>query len=73
MIGFVGVLHDHRRQGVARALVARVFTVLNERGQPEVTTEIDDTNVASKSLLLGPDARRVGGTIELVRRARPAA
>lgn len=68
-LGFVGVRREYRRRGIARALVARTFAVLQERGQMEVTTEIDDTNVASKSLLLAPGARRVGGTIELVQRA----
>jgi GNAT superfamily N-acetyltransferase len=69
-LGFVGVLRDYRRRGLARMLVARVFAVLADRGQAVVTTEIDDLNVASRSLLLVPGARRVGGTIELVRRAR---
>jgi hypothetical protein len=51
--------------------VAHAFAVLASRGQTEVTTEIDETNVASKELLAGFGARRSGGTIELVRALRP--
>jgi RimJ/RimL family protein N-acetyltransferase len=69
-LGFVGVARTHRRQGLARALVAQAFTVLASRGQPEVTTEIDDMNVASKALLAGFGAQRRGGTLELVRPPR---
>lgn len=67
-LGFVGVARSHRRRGLARALVAQVFAVLALRGQPEVTTEIDDANVASRTLLAGFGAQRCGGTLELVRR-----
>lgn len=70
-LGFVGVSRSHRRRGLARALVAQAFAVLAARGQHEVKTEIDDTNVASRTLLAGFGARRCGGTIELVRRSRP--
>jgi len=69
-LGFIGVSRSHRRLGLARALVGHVFAVLASRGQQEVMTEIDDTNVASKALLAGFGARRCGGTIELVRRPR---
>jgi ribosomal protein S18 acetylase RimI-like enzyme len=67
-LGFVGVVRDHRRRGLARALVVHAFAVLAARGQSELTTEIDDTNVASKALLAGFAAQRCGGTLELVRR-----
>jgi ribosomal protein S18 acetylase RimI-like enzyme len=69
-LGFIGVARSHRRRGLGRALVAQAFTVLALRGQPEVTTEIDDTNTASKTLLAGFGARRCGGTLELVRPRR---
>jgi GNAT superfamily N-acetyltransferase len=68
-LGFVGVHREHRRRGLAKALVARVFAVLHERGEAEVTTEIDDENVASRSLLEPLGARRTGGSVELVRRS----
>jgi RimJ/RimL family protein N-acetyltransferase len=67
-LGMIGVLPRSRRRGLARSLLARVFAVLHERGAREVSTEIDDENMASKALLLPLGARRVGGTVELIRR-----
>jgi ribosomal protein S18 acetylase RimI-like enzyme len=69
-LGFIGVSCSHRRLGLARALVAHAFAVLASRGQHEVTTEIDDTNVASRALLDGFGAQRCGGTVDLVRPMR---
>jgi ribosomal protein S18 acetylase RimI-like enzyme len=54
-------------------LLARVFRVLHERGGAQVTAEVDDTNVASLSLLTRLGARRTGGSVELVKRAPAAA
>jgi ribosomal protein S18 acetylase RimI-like enzyme len=70
-LGFIGVSRSHRRLGVARALLARAFAVLASRGQTEVTTEIDDTNAASRALLAAFGAERCGGAIELHRQALP--
>jgi GNAT superfamily N-acetyltransferase len=67
-LGMVGVLPQHRRRGVARALLAQAFAVVHEGGDAEVSTEIDDANEASRALLLPLAARRVGGAVELVRR-----
>ena len=67
-LGFVGVLPAYRRRGIARALLARAFAVLDERGQHEVSTEIDDENVPSRSLLEPLGVKRTGGSIELIRR-----
>jgi RimJ/RimL family protein N-acetyltransferase len=66
-LGFIGVLPDHRRRGVARALLSAVFAGLHERGVDEVSTEIDDTNTASRALLDAFGARRTGTTLELIR------
>ena len=68
-LGLIAVARGSRRQGLARALLGRAFGVLHERGRAEVTTEIDDANVACLALLTGIGARRVGGTVELVWRA----
>ena len=62
------MLPRYRRRGVARALLARAFWVLHERGQAEVSAEIDDTDTASQTLLGGMGARRRSGTVEFVRR-----
>lgn len=67
-LGLIGVLPEYRRRGLARALVARVFGVLNERGEAEVVCEVDETNDGSNALFAGFGARRVGGTVELVLR-----
>jgi hypothetical protein len=42
--------------------------VLRDRGETEVTAEIDDANVASISLFTALGARRTGGSVELIRR-----
>ena len=68
-LGFIGVLPGYRRRGIARALLARVFAELQERGVHDVSTEIDETNTASRALLEGLGARRTGTTVELNRRA----
>jgi ribosomal protein S18 acetylase RimI-like enzyme len=67
-LGLIAVLAPYRRRGLARALLARAFGVLHERGAGEVTAEVDDANAASRSLLLGLGARRDGGTVEVVNR-----
>lgn len=66
-LGLIAVLPAHRRRGLAGALLAAAFAVCQERGQAEVTCEVDVTNTASNSLLGGLGARRVGGTVELLR------
>jgi ribosomal protein S18 acetylase RimI-like enzyme len=70
-LGLVGVGRAYRRRGLAKILLARAFAVLNERGRPEVTAEVDVTNTASNTLLTSLGARRTGGYIELVRAGRP--
>ena len=71
-LGFIGVSRPYRHRGVALALLSRVFGVLASRGIHEVTTEIDETNAASRALLEGLGARRVGGSVELLLRRGPA-
>jgi ribosomal protein S18 acetylase RimI-like enzyme len=67
-LGLVAILAQYRRRGAARALLGQVFAVLAARGAASVTGEVDDTNVASVSLLTGLGARRHGGNVELIRR-----
>lgn len=69
-LGLVGVSRPYRRRGLARALLARAFGVLHERGQTAVTAEADDANPASRSLLLRLGARRQAGFVEVVRPGR---
>ncbi len=68
-LGFVAVAAAYRRRGLARALLGRVLAAAAERGQAEVTADVDDTNLASATLLAGFGGRRSGGTVELIRRA----
>jgi len=68
-LGLVGVTPGYRRRGLAKALLAAVFAALGERGVGEVAAEVDAANTASNALLGRIGARRVGGSIELVRRA----
>jgi RimJ/RimL family protein N-acetyltransferase len=70
-LGFIGVRRGYRRRGIARALLAEVFARLDERGIDEVSTEIDETNTASRALLEGHGARRTGTSVELIRRYVP--
>lgn len=65
-LGFIGVARPFRRSGIARALLASAFSVLHARGIRHVTTEVDETNVASRRLIESLGARRTGGTVELV-------
>ena len=67
-LGFIGVRREHRRHGIASALLARVFGVLTARGIDEVTTWIDVANVASRRTIEPLGARVVGQSVELVRR-----
>jgi ribosomal protein S18 acetylase RimI-like enzyme len=66
-LGLIGVGRGYRRRGLARGLLARVLGVLHQRGEPEVTGEVDTTNAGSNRLLTGVGARRTGGYLELIR------
>jgi ribosomal protein S18 acetylase RimI-like enzyme len=70
-LGFVGVRRSHRGQGIARWLIGEAFSVLHARGEREVWAEVDETNVASRTLLEGLGGRRVGASLELRRPSEP--
>jgi GNAT superfamily N-acetyltransferase len=72
-LGFIGVRRNHRRRGIAQALLAEVFARLEERGIREVSTEIDDTNAPSLALFERRGAHRTSTSVELVRRYVPSA
>jgi RimJ/RimL family protein N-acetyltransferase len=67
-LGMVGVLAGYRRRGLGRALIARAFAPLVERGVPGVVAEADATNVASNALLTELHGVVTGETVELRRR-----
>lgn len=66
-LGFVGVRRSLRRRSLARWLIGETFAVLDARGEREVATEVDETNVASRALLEGLGGRVVGAALELRR------
>jgi ribosomal protein S18 acetylase RimI-like enzyme len=66
-LGLIGVLAPYRRRGLARALLAQAFAVLDERGKREVAAEVDQTNTASLALIESIGAWRAGGHVELIR------
>jgi ribosomal protein S18 acetylase RimI-like enzyme len=68
-LGLIGVLPQHRRRGLARALLAAAFEPLADRGVPAVTAAADTTNEPSNSLLMSLGAKVTGGAIELHRPA----
>jgi GNAT superfamily N-acetyltransferase len=68
-LGLIGTLPAYRRRGLARALLSQSFDVLHQRGHTAATCEVDETNVASNTLLTGLGAHRDGGYVELVRTA----
>lgn len=71
-LGLIGVLPEHRRRGLARALIGQAFTVLARRGATEATAEADRTNQPSRALLAGLGAIVTGSEVELCRgRDRP--
>jgi ribosomal protein S18 acetylase RimI-like enzyme len=66
-LGFIGVRRSLRQRGIARWLLGETFAVLHERGEHEIATEVDETNVASRALLEGLGGRVVGAELELRR------
>jgi len=72
-LGLVGVTPGYRRRGLAKLLLAAVFAPLCERGISEVAAEADAADPAANALLARIGARRVGGSLELVRRVPPLA
>jgi ribosomal protein S18 acetylase RimI-like enzyme len=67
-LGLIGVRRPCRRRGLARALLAAAFPAVHARGITEVLAEADVSNTASTALLTGIGARRIGGSVELLRR-----
>jgi ribosomal protein S18 acetylase RimI-like enzyme len=66
-LGLIGVLPDHRRRGLARALISAALNVVAGRGATLVIAEADATNTASLTLLTSFGATQVGVDLELAR------
>jgi GNAT superfamily N-acetyltransferase len=68
VIGLLTVRPDVRRRGIARALLARVLGDLHQTGTADVSTIVDETNVAGVTLAESVGGRRTGSQLELVLR-----
>jgi ribosomal protein S18 acetylase RimI-like enzyme len=65
-IGLVAVRSDHRRRGVARALLTQILTATHERGVATVSADVHEANTAAIALFETAGARRTGSNLELV-------
>jgi ribosomal protein S18 acetylase RimI-like enzyme len=66
-IGLIAVRADHRRRGIARALLAEVLGALHDAGIPTASAEVNEANPAATALFESVGARRAGSNLELVR------
>ena len=67
-IGLLAVLADHRRRGIARALLAQVLGSLHRSGVETAWVEVNESNGAATALFEGVGARRTSSNLELVLR-----
>ncbi|NUP48241.1 MAG: GNAT family N-acetyltransferase [Catenulispora sp.] len=67
-IGLLAVRADHRRRGIARALLAHTLTTLHARGTRAAWAEITEANTAALALFEAAGARHAATNLELVRR-----
>jgi GNAT superfamily N-acetyltransferase len=67
-IGLIAVRADRHRQGIARALLARVLGSLHDSGIETASAEVNESNGAAMALFEGVGARRAGSNLELVLR-----
>jgi ribosomal protein S18 acetylase RimI-like enzyme len=67
-LGLIAVQREHRRRGIARALVASALLAVQAQGITSVSAEVDSENAPSLALFEKMGAKRTGGTIELRRR-----
>jgi len=68
LLGLIAVVRAYRRRGVSRALLAAAFRPLHDQGVGQVAAEVDVNNDASSSLMRSLGARRIGGSVEMLRR-----
>lgn len=66
-IGLIAVRADHRRHGIARALLAEVLGSLHAAGIPTASAEVNEANPAATALFESFGARRASSNLELVR------
>ncbi|GHI10498.1 GCN5 family acetyltransferase [Streptomyces cellostaticus] len=71
-IGLIAVRTEWHRRGIARAMLAHALGSLHRSGTASAWAEVNESNAAATALFEGIGARRVGSTLELVRRWRSA-
>ncbi|MFJ8623536.1 GNAT family N-acetyltransferase [Kitasatospora sp. NPDC093550] len=64
-IGLLAVREDHRRRGIARALLAHALESLHREGVTSAWAEVTESNTPATALFEGIGARRAGGVLEL--------
>jgi GNAT superfamily N-acetyltransferase len=67
-LGLIAVHADHRRHGVARALLADILGGLHQAGTATVSTEVAELNAPAVNLFESIGAKPSGGSVELVHR-----
>lgn len=65
-IGLIAVRSEHRRGGVARALLADILAATHARGVATVSADVHEANTAAIALFESAGARRTGSNLELV-------
>ncbi|GAB3860450.1 GNAT family N-acetyltransferase [Dactylosporangium cerinum] len=65
-IGLIAVRSDHRRRGIARALLAEILAATQARGAGTVSADVHEANTAAIALFEAAGARRAGSNLELV-------
>ncbi|MEV0250225.1 GNAT family N-acetyltransferase [Nocardia sp. NPDC050712] len=67
-IGLIAVRPELRRRGIGRALLARALDTLRDGGFATAYAEVSEADLAATALFEGFGARRIAGSLELVRR-----
>ena len=65
-IGLIAVRADHRRRGIARALLAHALGALHRVGKEAASADVTESNLAATALFEGIGAQRTGSNLELV-------
>jgi ribosomal protein S18 acetylase RimI-like enzyme len=65
-IGLIAVRSDHRRRGVAHALLGQILAATHARGAATVHADVHEANTAAIALFEAAGARRTGSNLELV-------
>ena len=66
VVGLIGVRHDVRRRGIARALLAHVLGDLHDAGTRDVSAIVDEGNLPAVALVEAVGGVRTTSQLELV-------